>query len=73
MVVLSDAPMLTSCSKCGHRLRSEQGSLGVFRMVVFFDEEEGSDTYAQQVDRCAGCGLWLHAFAMNPSEVAPRR
>jgi len=65
--------MLTSCPKCERRLRSEQGSLGVFRMVVFFDDEEGSDTYAQQVDRCAGCGLWLHAFAMNSSVVAPRR
>jgi hypothetical protein len=49
------------------------GSLGAFRMVMFFDDEEDSDTYAEQVTNCPGCGLWLHALAIKPSDVAPQR
>jgi hypothetical protein len=65
--------MLTPCPECAHRLWTEVGSIGVFRLVVFLDEEEGSDTYAEQVQRCPGCGLGLYALAIKPSEIAPRR
>ena len=64
--------MLTPCPECGHRLWTEVGSIGAFRMVVFFDDEQDSGTYAEQVERCPGCSLWLHALAIKPSEVAPR-
>jgi ssDNA-binding Zn-finger/Zn-ribbon topoisomerase 1 len=64
--------MITSCPKCEHRLQSELGSLGAFRMVLYFDYEEESGTCAEQVERCPGCGLWLYAVAMNPSDLAQR-
>ncbi len=41
-------------------------------MVVFSDDEEGSDTYAEQVTRRPGCGLWLYALAIKPSEITNR-
>jgi hypothetical protein len=53
-------------------LQSELGSLGAFRMILYFDYEEESGTCAEQVERCPGCGLWLYAFAMNPSDLAQR-
>jgi hypothetical protein len=49
------------------------GSLGAFRMLMYFDDEEDSDTYAEQVTTCPGCGLWLHALAIQPSHLAPQR
>jgi hypothetical protein len=64
--------MLTACPECAHRLWTEVGSIGVFRLVVFFDAEEGEDTYAKEVKRCPGCSLWLHGLAIKPSEVAAR-
>ena len=38
-------------------------------MVMFSDDEEESGTYAEQVTRCSGCGLWLYALATKPSEI----
>ncbi len=64
--------MLTPCPECDHRLRTEVGSIGAFRMVIFFDDE-GSDTYAEQVERCPECSLWLHGLGINPSAIAPQR
>ena len=64
--------MLTPCPECGHKLWSEVGSLGAFRMVIFFDDDEGSGTYAEQVSRCPECSLWLYALAIKPSDIAQR-
>jgi hypothetical protein len=64
---------LSSCPERSHRLWTEVGSIGAFRMVVFFDDDEDSHTYAEQVERrCPGCGFWLHALATKPSDVAPQ-
>jgi hypothetical protein len=41
-------------------------------MVVFFDDDEDSHTYAEQMERCPGCELWLYALAIRPNDVAPR-
>ena len=64
--------MLIPCPECGHKLWSEVGSLGAFRMVMFSDDEGESDTYAEQVTRCPGCRLWLYALAIKPSEITQR-
>jgi hypothetical protein len=45
------------------------GSMGIFRLVVFFDDDEESNSYTEQVDHCPRCGLWLHALDIKPSEV----
>jgi hypothetical protein len=34
---------------------------GRFSMWACFDDEEQSDTYAEHVERCPGCGAWLSA------------
>jgi hypothetical protein len=44
-------------------LCSEVGSVGAFRMVVFFDE---------RVERCPGCDLRLYSLAIKPSDVVRR-
>ena len=49
------------------------GNIGAFRTVVLLDAQEGSDTYAEKVDRCPECGLWLHALGIRPAELAPRQ
>jgi len=63
--------MFIVCAECGHPLRAEAGSIGAFGMLDFFDDRTGSDTYAQQVTRCPGCGLWLYyGFGIELSEAA---
>ena len=56
--------MLTLCPSCNHALWLEVHSLGTFRSVVYFDDDEGSDTYTKHVWRCPGCNDRLdgHAF-----------
>ena len=49
------------------------GSMGIFRLVVFFDDDEESNSYTERVDHCPRCSLWLHALDIKPSEIAPRR
>jgi hypothetical protein len=39
---------------------------------VFFDADEDSHTYSDQMERCPGCEHWLHALAIKPSDVAPQ-
>jgi hypothetical protein len=36
------------------------GSIGALSIVNFFDAKDGSNTYAERVSRCPGCGLWLY-------------
>jgi hypothetical protein len=43
-------------------------------MINFFDDKEGSATYAERVSRCPRCGLWLYYGPdIRPGEVAQRR
>jgi DNA-directed RNA polymerase subunit RPC12/RpoP len=65
--------MLAHCPECSHKLWMRLGNIGAFRTVVFLDAQEGSDTYAEKVDRCPECGLWLHALGIRPAELAPRQ
>jgi hypothetical protein len=67
--------MLTLCSACSHAIRSEVRSFGSFRTVVYFDDEERSETYATAVWRCPGCGRGLrdHVVVDAPKRVPKAR
>ena len=65
--------MLDPCSECGHALWSELRSHGALRFVVHFDDDRRSDTYAEHVLTCPGCGggltlqaLERHGFTFRP-------
>jgi hypothetical protein len=50
-----------SCPECGYGLWAEEVPVaGRFGVWVCFDDEEQSDTYAEHVERCPGCGTWLN-------------
>jgi hypothetical protein len=54
--------MEVSCTECGHGLWTEEVPVADrFGVWACFDDEELSDTYAEHVGRCPGCGGWLHA------------
>ncbi len=67
--------MLTPCSACSHAIWSEVRSVGSFRTVVYFDDEERSETYATAVWRYPGCGGGLrdHVVSDAPEGVPPSR
>lgn len=50
--------MLVSCTECGHALWAEDRSAGVFDLVVYFDDDERSDSYAEHITSCPGCDTW---------------
>ena len=65
--------MWTPCPECAHALWSEVRRVGALRFVVYFDEDERSETYAEQVRSCPGCGAGLairgllrHGRALRP-------
>ena len=64
--------MITPCPECGYELWTEVGSIGAFRVIVFFDHEEDSDTHTKPVERCPRCSCWLLALAIKPSDVTPQ-
>jgi hypothetical protein len=47
---------------------------GAFRFVVYFDDDERSGTYAEQVRVCPGCGAGLarHAIDRHGPAFRPR-
>ncbi len=51
--------MITPCESCGHKLWSVERDVKGWLVRVHFDGEETSETYAEQVTRCPGCGKWL--------------
>jgi hypothetical protein len=57
--------MLVPCTECGHPLWSEVRRAGTFRFVAHFDDEERSETYAEQVRSCPGCGEGLSRQALE--------
>ena len=58
---LMDVP----CPNCGHGLWAEEVPVADrFGVWACFDDEEQSATYAEQVGRCPGCGVWLNADAL---------
>jgi hypothetical protein len=66
--------VLIPCPECGQKLWTELGNVGLFRLVMFFDDDEGSDTYAERVDCCPGCDLWLYGLdAVKLAEMLGRK
>ena len=61
--------MPSPCPHCGHALWSEVRSIRTSRFVVYFDDDERSDTYAEQVRSCPECGADLLGHAMDPQEL----
>jgi hypothetical protein len=59
------ARMLDPCTECGHTLWSEVRRHGAYRFVVHFDDERRSDSYAEHVLACPGCGGGLSLQAWN--------
>lgn len=51
--------MLTQCERCSHELWSEVRAHGAARLLVHFDDDERSATYAEHAPRCPGCGAGL--------------
>jgi DNA-directed RNA polymerase subunit RPC12/RpoP len=51
--------MITPCSSCGYKLWSVERDVKGWLVQVYFDGEETSETYADQVTRCPRCGKWL--------------
>jgi CheY-like chemotaxis protein len=47
-------------------------SVGAFRFVVYFDDDERSDTYAERVRTCPGCSADLARHAQEQPRLAPR-
>ena len=67
--------MLTPCQECAHALWSEVRRVGALRFVVYFDDEDRSDTYAEQVRSCPGrgAGLVSRGPLRNGRALRPRR
>jgi hypothetical protein len=59
------AHMLNPCHECGHAIWSEVRRTGSFRFVVFFDDDERSDTYAEPARSCPRCGVGLTSCAQE--------
>jgi hypothetical protein len=63
--------MEVSCPECGHGLWTERVPVGDrYRAWTCFDDEEGSNTYAEQVLRCPGCAAGLNAEVLEERERA---
>jgi hypothetical protein len=56
--------MITSCESCGHKLWSVVRKVDEWVLRVHFDGVESSETYADQITSCPGCGKWLAESAV---------
>ncbi len=52
-------PMIIPCISCGHKLWSVDREIHGRLIQVHFDREDTSETYAEQVTLCPGCGRFL--------------
>ena len=63
--------MITPCGSCAYKLWSVEREVKGWPVRVYFDGEQTSETYADQVTRCPGCGKWLVELAFK--EAWPSR
>ena len=54
-----DTTMIVPCGSCSHKLWWVDREVDGWMVRIHFDGEETSETYAEQVTRCPGCGKWL--------------
>lgn len=50
--------MVVSCPECGHPMWAEACGVGQFNLIVYFDDDERSDSYAEPVTSCPTCHNW---------------
>lgn len=50
--------MMVSCPECKHPLWAEARGVGQFNYVVYFDDDERSEPYAEPVTSCPTCHNW---------------
>ena len=64
--------MVVPCPECGHKLWTEEVRVGDrYYAWACFDDEVGSDTYAEQVRLCPGCTAGLNATMTLRTLEAP--
>lgn len=51
--------IMTSQCECEYELWSVEREVNGWLVRIHYDAEKESDTYAEQVVRCPGCGKWL--------------
>jgi hypothetical protein len=54
-----NAVMLNPCSKCGHRLWRSVRAIGEYKVLLFMDDEEASNSYGKELRQCPTCGTSL--------------
>ena len=59
---------LLRCATCGHKIAVVLGALGarLATVVLFFDDEPGSDSRGARVSECPGCGMRLGLHTLEP-------
>ncbi len=63
-------PMITPCASCEHKLWAEVREVASIRFVLYFDDDERSETYAEHVTECPNCGLSLLSDAIKPIHLS---
>ena len=59
--------MVTMCGRCGHRVRAEVGATDGRGVFVYFDDDRASESYAEHVASCPGCGQSLAGEGLQGS------
>ncbi len=60
-------PMALLYCECGHVIWSELWWKGTGQVLLYFDDLETSETYAERVTHCPGCGLQLRNGLLKPT------
>ena len=61
--------MITMCGQCGHRVRAEVGVTDGRGVLVYFDDDRTSESYAEYVASCPGCGQRLAGNGLQGSPL----
>jgi hypothetical protein len=59
--------MVTMCGRCGHRVRVEVGVTEGRGVSVYFDDDRASESYAEHMASCPGCGQSLAGEGLQGS------
>ena len=59
-------PMITPCESCEHKLWAEVREVASIRFVLYFDDDERIETYAEHATECPNCGLSLWGAPLSP-------
>jgi hypothetical protein len=62
--------MITMCGRCGHRVRAEVGVTDGRGVLVYFDDDRASGSYAEHVVDCPCCERRLAEDGLQGSPPA---